>query len=300
MGCKAITPELVSLAGRLEGQPFHLLAAYRQRQPKEEVVAYARSQGIRADAPNFTISGRGGHPQVKGNGYVPYYMVFDHTGNLAHHHMCGAYHGGDGLAMIEWVDKLLEATPAIWLGQEPFEEHADLAERVSSGKQTAKAVAELESALAESGGDELDRIHAGLVRFRDRGLARADALLATQPSDVLASLDDLVSALGADSSLAAAVVAQRAKLSDDEGLKTAIGVAKDLAKLEKALSKLKPCKTCKREGHKLLVSGCATCSEDNSRRIAGLRKRATELLERSSELPIGARVEGFLTSLGAE
>lgn len=300
MGCKAITPELVSLAGRLEGQPFHLLAAYRQRQPKEEVVAYARSQGIRADAPNFTITGRGGHPQVQGNGYVPYYMVFDHTGNLAHHHMCGAYHGGDGLAMIEWVDKLLEATPAIWLGEKPFEEHADLAERVSSGKQTAKAVAELELALDQGGGAELERIHAGLVRFRDRGLARADALLATQPSEVLASLGALVDTLGADTALAAPVIAHRAKLSDGEGLKTAIGVARELAKLEKSLSKLKPCKTCKREGHKAHVSGCETCSDDNSRRLAGLRKKATELLGRSSELPIGSRVEGFLASLGTE
>lgn len=300
MGCKAITPELVSLAGRLEGQPFHLLAAYRQRQPKEEVVAYARSQGIRATAPNFTISGQGGHPQVKGNGYVPYYMVFDHTGNLAHHHMCGAYHGGDGLAMIEWVDKLLEATPAIWLGEEPFEEHADLAERVSSGKQTAKAVAELEIALMTHGGDELERIHAGLLRFRDRGLARADALLATRPSEVLDLLDDLLATLGADSSMAVRVIAHRAKVSEGDGLKTAIDVAKDLEKLEKSLGRLKPCKACKREGHKAHVSGCETCSDDNSRRLAGLRKKATELLERSIELPIGGRVEAFLASLGAE
>ena len=74
----------------------------------------------------MTVTSFGGHPGVKGNGHVPYYMVFDHTGKLRRQHMGGAYHGGDGLEMIEWVDRLLKETPAIWLGNEPFQHLADL------------------------------------------------------------------------------------------------------------------------------------------------------------------------------
>ena len=114
MGCRAITPELVGLARRLEGRPFHLIATDRQRSPKEKQLAYLRDLGLSPDTPNFTVTSGGGHPGVKGNGYVPYYMIFDHRGRLVREHMGGAYHGGDGLAMIEWVDKLLLEAPSIW------------------------------------------------------------------------------------------------------------------------------------------------------------------------------------------
>ena len=41
----------------------------------------------------MTITKMGRHPDVRGNGYVPYYVVFDHTGKLAYDHMGGRYHG---------------------------------------------------------------------------------------------------------------------------------------------------------------------------------------------------------------
>ena len=129
MGCQAVTPHLVGLARRLEGKPFHLIATHCQQGKQEDVVGYVRTKGLAPDTQNTTVSSMGGHPKVKGKGYVPYYMVFDHTGKLAHHHMCGAYHGGDGLKMIEWVDDLHEKTPAISLGDEPFDQfQADPAE----------------------------------------------------------------------------------------------------------------------------------------------------------------------------
>ena len=108
------------MARRLEGKPFHLVATHRQRDTKENVVAYVKSKGLSADTPNMTVSSFGGHPKVKGNGYVPYYMVFDHHGDLVHHHMCGDYHGGDGLKMIDLVDQLLADVPAMYLGKQPF------------------------------------------------------------------------------------------------------------------------------------------------------------------------------------
>ena len=78
----------------MEGKPFHLLAAHCQHGEQATVVGYIRGHGLSADTPNLTVSSFGGHPGVKGNGYVPYYMVFDHRGDLRYHHMCGNYHGG--------------------------------------------------------------------------------------------------------------------------------------------------------------------------------------------------------------
>ena len=140
MGCRAITPALVGLASRLEGKPFHLVASFCQRGMREETTAYIKGKGLAPDTPNMTVTYQDRHPQVKGNGYVPYYLVFDHTGRMVHRHMCGDYHGGDGLKMIEWVDELLEKAPEIWLGEEEFATHAKLAERIAAKKHLDKAV----------------------------------------------------------------------------------------------------------------------------------------------------------------
>ena len=144
MGCKAITPHLVSLAKRLEGKPFHLVASHCQRDTQENVVSYVKSKGLAADTPNVTVTHQGRHPKIKGNGYVPYYAVFDQHGDLVHHHMCGDYHGGDGLKMIEIVDKLLKSVPAIYLGKEPFTAVPKLAKQVGAKKNLAAAIKEIE------------------------------------------------------------------------------------------------------------------------------------------------------------
>ena len=54
MGCKAITPTMVSLAKKLEGKPFHLLASYCQSGTKADAVAYLKGKGLQPDTPNFT------------------------------------------------------------------------------------------------------------------------------------------------------------------------------------------------------------------------------------------------------
>lgn len=292
MGCKAITPELVSLAARLEGKPFHLLAAHRQRNPREEVVEYVRSQGLPPDTPNVTVTSMGGHPQVKGNGYVPYYFVFDHTGRMVHHHMCGNYHGGDGLKMIEWVDRLLEDAPAIWLGEEPFTTHAGLAERIASGKGLAKAVAELENLRGEGadGAPELDRLHAALVRHRDRRLAAAEHALGSRPSTVVERLEDLAKELG-DTELGAPVAARLVALDGSDDLKRAIQVEKELAKLEKRMEKWKPCKSCKRAGAKGFRANCTECCDQNAKSLASFRRKLEELAAEADGLPIARAVE---------
>ncbi len=61
MGCQAITPDLVRLAKRLEGRPFHLLASHCQNGNKEEVVAYLKSKGMGSNPPNITVSSQTRH-----------------------------------------------------------------------------------------------------------------------------------------------------------------------------------------------------------------------------------------------
>ncbi|MHC4134897.1 MAG: hypothetical protein ACYS0K_07930 [Planctomycetota bacterium] len=230
------------MARRLEGKPFHLLAAHCQNAPKPQVVAYVREKKLAPDTPNFTVSSFGGHPKVKGNGYVPYYMVFDQHGKLAYHHMCGGYHGGDGLAMIEWVDKLLKKTPAIYLGEAPFASVPKLAARVGAKKGLPAAVKEVETRLAAARGEEqaeLVRLQTAVVRYGDRQLTRVERLYATQPARVLPTLEALAKDLkGAD--LAAPVEEKLAADKKSADLKRSIAVHKSFQKLVKRIEKLDP------------------------------------------------------------
>ena len=187
---------MVSLAKRLQNRPFHLVATHCQNAPQAEVVAYIKSKGVEASTPNFTVSSFGGHPKVKGNGYVPYYMVFDHTGRLVQHHMCGDYHGGDGLKMIDWVDKLLAKTPDIYLGEEKFELAKDLAAKVASVEKMPSVIAEIEKGLAAENSSaelktELSRLMKAVTRWRDNRIEEAEANLGQYPSKVLGMLASL-------------------------------------------------------------------------------------------------------------
>ncbi|MHC4973935.1 MAG: nucleotide exchange factor GrpE [Planctomycetota bacterium] len=230
------------MARRLEGKPFHLLAAHCQRAPREQVVAYIREKKLAADTPNFTVTSFGGHPKVKGNGYVPYYMVFDQHGKLVRHHMCGAYHGGDGLEMIEWVDKLLKETPEIYLGKDAYPTVPKLAARIGAKKGLPGAVKEVETRLAAARGEEkaeLARLQAAVSRYRDRQLARAERFCATQPGRVLPTLE----ALGKDlkgTDLSAPVQEKLAGYKKSADLKRSIAVHKSFRKIVKRIEKLDP------------------------------------------------------------
>ena len=260
-------------------------------------MAYIRSNGLAPDTPNMTVSSQGGHPQVKGNGYVPYYLVFDHTGKLAHHHMCGAYHGGDGLKMIEWVEELLAKTPAIYLGDAPFTHEAALAAKVEKKKALKAALAEIERKLVDAATDdarraELERLQAAVVDYRDRMVARAEDLLATKPSETLPALKDLVKEL-AGTSIVEPVQARLAELSKSPDLKTAVAVEKKLAKIVKGLEKRSPCETCDKAGHESLNAACDACKEEARSAIRKASKKLDALIEEAGELPIAATVRRY-------
>ena len=273
------------------------MATHCQRGTKEDVVAYIRSKGLAADVPNVTVSSMGGHPKVKGNGYVPYYMVFDHTGQLAHHHMCGAYHGGDGLKMIEWVDELLEKTPAIYLGDEPFESEAALAAKVAKKKGLRASLREIEKKLADGELDEghraeLERLKAGISDYAVRMTTRAEELMATKPSETLPALKDLVKELKG-TSIVEPVEVRLGELSKSKDLKTAIAVEKKLAKIVKGLEKRDPCKACDRKGHESLNAACSECKEEARSGIKKALKKLDALIEEAGELPIAATVRRY-------
>jgi len=232
---------LVSLAKRLEGNPFHLVASHCQRNTRENVVRYIKGKGLAADAPNFTVSSFGRHPKVKGNGFVPYYMVFDQHGDLVHHHMCGAYHGGDGLKMIEIVDKLLASAPTIYLGKEPFTAFPKLAKQVGSKKNLPAAIKEIARRNAADPGrgekTELDRLAAAINDYRTRMLARAEKLMAENPTEVVPALSALQKDLKG-TPLVADVDAKLTEARKSADLRASITIWKSYRKTMKRLEKM--------------------------------------------------------------
>ena len=186
---------MVGLAKRLEGKPFHLLATHCQRNPKQQVLDYLATKDFNPNSPNFTVTSFGGHPKVKGNGHVPYYMVFNHHGDLVHHHMGGQWHGGDGLKMIEWVDKLLKEAPAFYLGRAPFPGAPKLAQQIEK-KKFPTALKKLDRALLEDEQsderkEDVRRLYDLVEAYRDATLKDAEARVATAPGTVMPSLKAL-------------------------------------------------------------------------------------------------------------
>ena len=233
---------MVGLARRLEGKPFHLVATHAQDiSSRKEVVAFARANGFAGSSPNMTITKNGRHPDLEGTGFMPYYMVFDHAGKLRHHHMGGSYHGGDQLAMVAWVDKLLKDAPAVWLGAEAYDVHAKLAAKLASGKGLAASLKKLDGLRAAAdaeGRAELDRLHAAMVAWRDRQLSDVAVREASAPSEVVSSLKGLQKEVKG-SSLGGPVDAALAAATGSKELAAAARVEKAFRKVVKALERVK-------------------------------------------------------------
>lgn len=239
-----MTPHLVRLASELESKPFHLIATHCQNNSRDKVLQYLRSQEFDPSSPNMTITSFGGHSRVKGNGHVPYYMVFDHRGKLAHHHMGGAYHGGDGLGMAEWVNKLLQDAPALYLGEEPYRHIPDLAEQVSNKKRLGAAVAIIDKALADDSGKhdaatraEYQRLHRTVDRYRNAEIQRTLRRMATTPSSVVSGLEDLEKELKG-SSMAQQLASQIAELEKSDDLKQSLALEKTFARSRRSIDRL--------------------------------------------------------------
>ena len=245
----------------------------------------------------MTVTYQGRHPQVKGNGYVPYYMVFDHTGKLAHHHMCGDYHGGDGLKMIEWVDDLLAKTPAIYLGDEPFEKEKTLASQIEKKKGLKGAIVALDKKLADPELDkahraELERLQAAVVDYRDRMMASAEALLASRPSDVLPAMKDLEKELKG-TSLGRPVTQTVQVLSKSRDLKDAFVLEKKFRKAVKSLERRPPCESCEKKGLESVNRDCSACKTQAKSSIKKALKKLDDMVEGKEHLPIAETIARY-------
>ena len=101
---------MVSLAKSLQNEPFQLIASYCQRGNKEHALTSLKAKGWTKDFKNTSVMYQTRFPKAPVK-YVPYYLIFDHTGKLRYNHMAGPYHGGDGNTYQKLVKKLLKEVP---------------------------------------------------------------------------------------------------------------------------------------------------------------------------------------------
>jgi len=199
--------------------------------------------------PNLTITKNGSHPDVQGKRnedgvrLMPYYLVFDHTGNLVKHHMGGAYHGGDRWTMIDVVDELLAKTPDIYLGPEPFEQIEELVSLVVKGKHLGAVVKKIDRALANDPDAatkaELERLLGCLALYRDRRLAYVASLEGSDPSGVIPALKGIAKELKG-TSLAAEVESRLTAASRSKTLAAALDLQKQFRRIRKRYESVKP------------------------------------------------------------
>ena len=245
-----MTPKLVGLASRHAGKPFHLIASHCQdTSSQEKVIDFLRDHGMSAAQANFTITKNGKHPDIRGKRteagvqLMPYYIIFDHTGKLVAHHMCGHYHEGDGWKMIDIVDSLLKQAPEIYLGPEPFDKTDQLARQVSAAKSLGPALKKIESRLATSADEktraELERLQALTRRYRDRQLTYIASLETLAPRQVLPALKALARAFKG-TSLAPEVDDRLKEMSASKQLKASVAMEKNFRKIVKSYESVKP------------------------------------------------------------
>lgn len=110
-GCRSVTPGLVELARKHGDRPFHLIASYCQQGEREATIEFLKSNGWSEEIANLSVMHQTRYAPEIEIAHAPYYLLFDHTGKLRHHHVSGPYHGGNGDKYQELVAQLLEEIP---------------------------------------------------------------------------------------------------------------------------------------------------------------------------------------------
>ncbi len=282
VGARQVTPALIALARRQEGRPFHLIISHREdTSSRGEVIAFLRNNHMPASVPNLTITKDGNHPDAKLGAYVPYYVLFDHTGRIVQQHLGGSYFGGDQLAMIAAAEKLVKAAPAIYVGRVAFRHLAPLAQKVGVGKGLLGNVRRLESILAAPPDAETKaeavRLLAAVRRYRDRQLAYVAALEGSRPSALLPAMKTLAKRFrGTD--LGKAVDRALTTYVASTELKDAVGIEKKFRRIVKAYEKVKE-------------------SKRTDALTAKAVKKLEALLEGHGALPFADVIEAYLMDL---
>jgi hypothetical protein len=102
---------MVGLAKKHQDEPFHVIASYCQRGAKGPTLKFLKTQGWSEELENISVMYQTTYSRDVEITYVPYYLIFDHTGKLRHHHMAGPYHGGNGDLYQEQVAALMKEVP---------------------------------------------------------------------------------------------------------------------------------------------------------------------------------------------
>lgn len=274
-GCRDLVPALIEASTALGDRPVHMILTYAEDRDKEQTVAWFAEQGMSSDCPNLTITKDGKHPTIKSEGYLPYYLVFNHRGKLVHHHMGGPYHRGDGRKMIQWLEELSQDVPDFYFGTQPFLKIAPLAERIEEKKKLAGAIREAEEMLDPPKGQpkpdaatkaELERLLKVVKRYRDRKLRSIELIYPSQPTKVLPMLTALRREFWG-TKLGTAVNAEFKKQKSSPKLKRAVEIHHDYKRILGRLHKISPCKYCRKEGYKHLRPGCADCHTPKKKAI---------------------------------
>ena len=102
---------MVGLAKKHKDAPLHVIASYCQRGEKEPTLEFLKSKGWSEEMKNISVMYQTRYTPDVEITFVPYYLLFDHTGKLRYHHMAGPYHGGNGDKYQEQIAELLKEVP---------------------------------------------------------------------------------------------------------------------------------------------------------------------------------------------
>lgn len=95
-GCRGITPGMVGLARAHGDEPLQVIASYCQNGRKETALKLLKTKGWTEEVQNLTVMFRTEYEADFKIAFAPYYLIFDHTGKLRHHHLAGSTNGGNG------------------------------------------------------------------------------------------------------------------------------------------------------------------------------------------------------------
>ncbi len=285
---------MASLAKELEGQPFHLIASYNQGGTDETALHEVFQNGVPWTTPNVSATMHARHPGVQGTGYVPYYIVFDHHGDLVYHHQGGPYHGGDGKAVLDRVRQMLRAVPRIYVGKDSYTTHEKLAKSIASGKKLGSSLKSLAKALEDAPDDsELQRLVAAVERHATRQLRRHEQDLATQAKRAIKSLSAPAKEYRG-TSWGNALVARSEELSDKETRKASEAAAKSLAKI---LGGWESLATVKGNGGAVRNPADRSFRAKNQEAIDRIAARLEQLVNEHGEVPAGKEAKRLLAVL---
>ena len=294
MGCKAFTPPLVGLANELRNEPFHLVASHNQNGSASQAVHEIFQNGLDLDSPNVSVTKSAHHPGVQGTGYVPYYMVFDHHGDLVFHHQGGPYHGGDGLAVLDRVRTMLERVPEVYLGKDPYAQHGELAASLASGQRLGEDLSRLTQELARQPGDkELERLSGWIERHVERSTEHLAWQLSESPEQASRELARTIETF-AETPWAAPLIALQAQLQGPGALEQHTAAAAQLHQALKTWAELKTVSGNRGKVRNPLDATFRGRNGESLPKVAGLLRQAAQ----DPDSPAGRRAAEMLRVLG--